>query len=78
MVSKCESDLKGYNIYRKTNSTDYVFLTFTANSYWFDDSLSYTEKYFYKISAIDIWGEESQRSEEVSATPVNRYNPQKP
>jgi len=73
-----EGDLKGYNVYRKTNSTDYILLTFTTDSYWFDDSLSYAEKYFYKISAIDIWGEESQRSEEVSAIPSNQFNPRKP
>ena len=73
-----EIDLRGYNVYRKTNKTDYIFLTFTPNSYWFDDSLSYDEEYSYRISAVDIWGEESQRSAEVSATPLNRFNPKKP
>jgi len=77
-LANAEVDLKGYNVYRETNKTDYVLLTFTANSYWFDDSLSYDEKYSYRISAVDIWGEESQKSAEVSATPLNRFNPKKP
>lgn len=76
--SNVEADLKGYNVFRKTNKTEYSLLAFTRNSYWFDDSLSYDEKYFYKISAVDIWGQESERSEEVSATPINRYNPKTP
>lgn len=76
--SNFEADLKGYNVYRKTNKTDYFFLSFTKNSYWFDDSLSYDEKYFYKISAVDIWEQESERSIEVSAIPINRYNPKTP
>lgn len=77
-IPNSEIDLRGYNVYRKTNKTDYAFLTFTANSYWFDDSLNYDEKYFYSISAVDIWGEESQRSTEVSATPSNRFPPARP
>ncbi len=77
-IPNVEADLKGYNIYRKTNKTDYVFLTFTTKSYWFDDSLGYDEKYYYQITAIDIWGEESHRSAEVSAIPSNQYPPAKP
>lgn len=73
-----ESDLKGYNVYRKSEGTEYVLLSFTNKSYWFDDSLTYDVKYYYQITAIDIWGEESQRSLEVFATPINRYNPQRP
>lgn len=76
--SNTEGDLKGYNVYRKTEGSDYTFLTFTNNSYWLDDSLSYSVEYFYKITAIDIWGEESQSSDVVSAAPINRYNPQRP
>lgn len=72
-----ESDLRGYNVYRKTNKTEYSILSFTNKSFWLDDSLGYNETYFYKISAIDIWGKESQQSAEVSAMPINRYKPQK-
>jgi hypothetical protein len=73
-----DADLKGYKIYRKIDDNVYTHLAFTTNNYWIDDSLSYDETYFYSISAIDIWGEESQRSSEVSAKPMNRYKPQKP
>lgn len=73
-----EADLKGYNVYRKINKTDYYFLAFTNKSYYFDDSLNYDDQYYYRISAVDIWGEESEQSAEVFAKPINRYNPQKP
>lgn len=72
-----DADLKGYNLYRKTNSSDFQFLTFTTKSYSFDDSLFYDTTYIYKVSSVDIWGEESELSAEVSAAPVNRYKPQK-
>lgn len=76
--SNTEPDLKGYNIYRKINKSVYQFLTFTTKSYYFDDSLNYEDEYFYRISALDIWGEESELSAEVSAKPINRFKPQKP
>ena len=31
-LSNSEVDLKGYNVYRKVDTTDYKFLTFTRNS----------------------------------------------
>lgn len=77
-LSNIEPDLKGYNVYRKVNNDDYSFFDFTNKSYYLDDSLNYDDEYFYKISAVDIWEEESEQSYEVSAKPINRYNPQKP
>ena len=74
-IPNTEIDLKGYNVYRRTSKTDYAYLTFTVNRYWFDDSLSYDEKYSYKISSVDIWGGESQMSAEVYATPSNQFPP---
>lgn len=73
-----EPDLKGYNVYRKINKSEYIFLDFTIRNYYIDDSLNYLDEYSYQISAVDIWGEESLKSSEVSAKPINRYNPQKP
>ncbi|MGA7838516.1 MAG: hypothetical protein WB996_11150 [Ignavibacteriaceae bacterium] len=73
-----EPDLNGYNIYRKTNSSSFSFLAFTKNFYYANDSLSYNDTYYYKISAIDDGGLESQLSTEVSATPVNKNPPKKP
>ncbi|NWF88743.1 MAG: hypothetical protein HXY50_04685 [Ignavibacteriaceae bacterium] len=68
-------DLKGYNVYRKSSTTNFECLGFTSNNYYFDDSLSYDTTYHYKISAVDIWGEESEKSLEVSAAPINKYKP---
>ncbi len=76
--SNTEPDLKGYNVYRKINKSVYQFLSFTNKSYYFDDSLNYEDEYFYRISALDIWGEESELSAEVSAKPINRFKPKKP
>lgn len=76
--SNAEPDLKGYNVYRKINKSFYQFLSFTNKSYYLDDSLNYEDEYFYRISALDIWGEESELSAEVSAKPINRFKPQKP
>lgn len=77
-IPNSEVDLKGYNVYRKTSNSDFEVLAFTTKSYWFDDSLSYDENYSYRISALDIWGGESQMSTEVSATPSNQFPPAKP
>lgn len=76
--ANAEADLKGYNVYRKTENTEYSFLSFTSNNYFFDDSLYYDSTYYYKVTAVDIWNEESSPSAEVHSTPLNKYKPQKP
>jgi hypothetical protein len=76
-LNNSDADLAGYNIYRKVDTLQYVLFGFTKSNYLFDDSLNYDEQYFYKIAAVDIWGNESQTSAEVSAVPINRYPPQK-
>ncbi len=48
-------NLNGYNVYRKTDSTNFNLIFFTQNDYYFDDSLDYNTKYIYAISAIDIY-----------------------
>lgn len=73
-----EADLKGYNIYRKVGDSDYTKIDSTTRNYYFDDSLEYNLTYYYKISATDIWGRESNLSNEVSAAPINKYAPQIP
>lgn len=73
-----EPDLKGYNVYRKINNGIYSLFSFTGNFYFIDDSLSYNDTYFYRISAIDNDGLESARSAEISANPINKNPPQKP
>jgi hypothetical protein len=73
-----EPDVKGYNVYRRTASTDLQKIAFVDNAYFFDDSLDYDTTYYYKVSALSIWNRESDLSDEVSATPINRYNPKRP
>lgn len=74
-----EPDLRGYNVYRKIGSSSiYNFLAFTTNDYFVDDSLLYNEVYYYKISAIDLRGRESNLSTEVFATPNNFKPPTAP
>lgn len=70
-----EADIRGYNIYRRENKAASILIAFTSDSYFFDDSLNYDSQYFYKISAIDLAGEESAASSEVLAEPENIYSP---
>ena len=73
-----ESDVKGYNIYRRTERTESIKTSFTENDYYFDDSLYYDTTYYYKITAVDIDNRESDFTPEVSATPINRFHPSRP
>ena len=76
--SSGEGDVKGYYIYRRTDSTESEKIDYTTDSYYFDDSLDYNVTYYYKITSVNIWDSESAFTGEVSATPINRYNPLKP
>lgn len=76
--SNAERDLDGYNIYRRINDGNYQLIQFTHDLYYLDDSLTYTDRYTYKISAVDNAGRESETSDSISTIPENKYNPQKP
>jgi hypothetical protein len=76
--SNSEPDVKGYNIYRRTESNAEVKIAFVNDNYFFDDSLEYNTTYYYKITAVNLWDRESDFSNEVSAKPENRNNPDKP
>jgi fibronectin type 3 domain-containing protein len=73
-----EPDVKGYNIYRRTDSTESVQVAYVKDDFFFDDSLSYDTTYYYKITAVNLWDRESDFSAEISAKPENRYNPLRP
>jgi hypothetical protein len=73
-----EPAMKGYNIYRKSDSTGYKEVTFTTDDFYIDDSLEYDDTFYYKISAEDVWGRESMTSGEISAVPINRFPPVRP
>ncbi len=73
--SNSELNLNGYNIYRRTDSTNYKLIRFTTDNYLIDDSLNYNTTYFYEITAVNNSKLESSPSIEVSATPKNIYKP---
>ena len=73
-----EKSLKGYNIYRSSDSLNYQKIYITKHDYYFDDSLSYDSTYFYKITALDNFDEESLPTLPVSARPLNKYPPSIP
>jgi hypothetical protein len=70
-----EIDLKGYNIYRSTDSTNFDLIDFSDQNYYLDDSLNYTTRYYYRITSLDIENRESEPSSVVSAEPINIYRP---
>lgn len=65
-----EADLAGYNVYRHEEGTGPVKLNgelVKAPAYRDEDVIS-GKKYFYSVSAVDVHGNESGRSEEASET----------
>ena len=78
-VANKGSGIEGYNVYRSVNDTvDMIQIGFTANDYYTESDLDYDSTYFYKISATDIFDNESEFSESVFATPTNKYKPYAP
>jgi hypothetical protein len=76
--ANAEVDLKGYKIYRSTDSTNFIYIDYTDQNYYLDDSLNYSTEYFYRITAVDIENRESEPSSVVSAVPKNIYEPYAP
>ena len=70
-----EPDFSHTNIYRSTISgfvptlNEYIRKQGKTNRYFIDDSVQNGTIYFYKINALDSVGNESEFSDEVSATP---------
>jgi hypothetical protein len=73
--SNVERNLKIYKIYRSEDDSLYMLIDSTTSTFYFDDSLDYDITYFYKISAQDFLGRESELSPSVSASPINRFEP---
>jgi hypothetical protein len=76
--SNVEIDLKGYNIFRSIDSTNFSLIDFSDQNYYLDDSLNYTTKYYYYVTSIDNEGLESEPSSVISAVPLNIYRPYAP
>ena len=76
-----ESNFAGYNLYRSENSgagfvqinTDLIEV-----SEYNDNDVVTGTTYFYKVSAVDTFGYESDMSEEVSALPKDTVKPDAP
>ncbi len=77
-LSNNEADLDGYNVYRSINNSIFKKTAFTQNNFFIDDSLFYDSLYSYKITAVDIWNNESNFSNTVSSKPVNKNPPEPP
>ncbi len=65
-----ESDLAGYNIFRRVEGTQFEKLNtqLVQTSSFRDENVQPGKKYIYTVSAVDLRGNESQRSAESSET----------
>jgi len=65
-----EGDLDSYSVYRSTNSGIYssALATNLSPSAYTDNDVSHAVTYYYVVRAIDIHGNESAQSSQVSAT----------
>jgi hypothetical protein len=66
-----ESDLAGYNVFRRTEGTQFEKLNkqlVVSASSFRDEDVEPGKKYIYTVSAVDLRGNESQRSAEASET----------
>jgi fibronectin type 3 domain-containing protein len=63
-----ENDLAGYNVYRREESGQPVRINaeLVKTQAYKDSSVQSGKKYLYSVSAVDIRGNESGRSEEAS------------
>jgi hypothetical protein len=75
-----ERDFDRYNVYRaeEEDSLNFKLIDFTRRTYYIDDSLEYDKKYFYRLTASDIFNLESNPTGIISAVPLNVHPPSKP
>jgi fibronectin type 3 domain-containing protein len=65
-----DSDLAGYNVYRRTDNTQPVKLNtdLVKTPAFRDTGVQPGSRYFYSVSAVDLRNNESARSPEASET----------
>ncbi|MBC8186154.1 choice-of-anchor D domain-containing protein [candidate division KSB1 bacterium] len=74
-ATNSEPDLSYYKIYRSQSqnftpsANDSIAVVFKPNTSYIDNNVINGQTYYYKISAVDQAGNESNFSDEVSATP---------
>ena len=74
-----ENDISFYKIFRTIGvNSDYTLIDSTSSTFYSDLNLEYDSTYYYKISAVDQFGRESNLSDSVFATPKNLYSPYPP
>jgi fibronectin type 3 domain-containing protein len=63
-------DLDGYNVYRREEGTAAVKVdaALVKTPAYRDDNVVPGKRYFYSVSALDVRGNESARSEEAGET----------
>lgn len=72
------SDLDGYNVYRSTSSIGDISGknplngSLVSGTSYTDDEVENGTTYYYVVSSIDTAGNESGRSDQVTALPINR------
>ncbi len=65
-----EEDLGGYTVYRKVyGEADFSSIGFTLTASFIDSSPVRGVENAYRVSAVDLWGNESEPSEEVIVVP---------
>ncbi len=67
-MSNSEKDFNYYSIYKSFSGMQYRKINTTIDTVFFDDSTQYNIDYYYKISAVDYSGNESEKSNEVKIT----------
>lgn len=66
-----EKDLAGYHIYRsESEDGPYEFIGYSSNPNYKDKELDHNKKYFYKITAVNIFGYETDHSIFISSRPM--------
>ena len=66
-----EPDIGGYRIYRSENpDKNYKLIDYTAENLWSDKELKPKTTYYYKVSAMNVYGFETEKSIFKSAEPL--------
>jgi hypothetical protein len=79
-TANTQTNLAGYRVYRaeEADSAQYIDVAVVTAPSYTDIGLDYEIMYYYKVTAYDGSGNESERSQEVSARPANIWRPEMP
>lgn len=65
-----------YNLYRGVNdSVNLIFYKKLFSTFYRDENLYYNSVYYYAVTAVGRNGKESRKSNQVTAKPINNFNP---